>query len=306
MPDGASRLGVNVYCWGQTAQNLLLTECLAPAAQQLRDEFGFARFWFDRFDARGPHIIALFTLPRGAAPPATVRLASRLEGFFAAHPERGEVSDESVEKRHLSVRGAAYCKVDREPGIAEENSFRFFEPGPADYPLALTRGLPEAEAQAIWDLIDNLSLWAVRQIASDPEHGAVPVAVRWVASWEWTLRRMHPAAEEYWRFHAGSLLFGLPRRLEEDANQVLAALPEAIGERNARTFSRIWNEMEMAEPPWPRLGDLLRLLLAETNPPAVNPWRLPREIVHWTLKQLCLYVSAEIPLVLYAWRRNLS
>ena len=306
MPEPAYYLGANVYCWSQTEQNVLLAESLEPALRGLRSELGTVRFWFDRFDARGPHVVALFALPPGTGPVAEARLRPCLEGFLATHPPAGTVWPEEAEKRHLACRGAYLCSFDRATGLAREGSYALFEHSADGYPYLLTRGLPPRVERRVWQLIDELSLWTVRQLAANPSGAPVRTAVLWLAAFERILRRLHPQPEEYWRFHASTLLFGLPRRLEEDEQQVLASLPSAVGEGNTRTFDALWCEMERQGPCWPPLEKLLACALTEADPPADSPWRLPREIVHWTLKHLCLYVGSEIPLVLYAWNRNLK
>ena len=56
-----SYLGLVAYCWGQEQQDRLLTECLKPAMEEWRSSGLTRRFWFDRFDARGPHVLGLLT-----------------------------------------------------------------------------------------------------------------------------------------------------------------------------------------------------------------------------------------------------
>jgi hypothetical protein len=306
MPESAY-LGVNVYCWSQPEQNFLLVECLEPAVRELCSDFGRTRFWFDRFDARGPHIVTLFTLPPGATGEAEARLRPRLETFLAAHPPSGTVSIEEAEQRHRSCRGAFLSYLDRGPDLVQQGVYTFFEHSPHSYPYLLTRGLrPELE-DSVWDLLHELSLWTILQLATDPAGSPVRIAVLWLAAFERILRRLHPHPEGYWRFHASTLLFGLSKRLQEDERQVLASLPSAVGEKNRKTFDALWHEMERQGPRWLPLEELLAFLLREADSTTLDsPWRLLREIVHWTLKHLCLYVSAEIPLVLYAWQRNLK
>jgi hypothetical protein len=304
--DLFSYVGANVYCWDQEAQNRLLIDCLQPCAEELRRETGFTRFWFDRFDARGPHVVALLTVPLGADLLAADRLEGQLNAFLSTHSRPSTTSLEEVEKRHLSCRGMALCPIDGEPDIAPDNSFRLFTHSSWGYPFRLTRGLPEETAWETWELLDKLSAWTISRLAAVHGGSTSRTAVRWLASFEQILREACSQPEQYWRFHASSLLFGLPKQLEENESRVREALQSAISQQNEQAFSAIWDEEEISGPCWPGLRELLRCVLTEADPPAPLPWRLPREIVHWTLKQLCLYVAAEIPLVLYAWRRNLQ
>jgi hypothetical protein len=306
MPSGlAVYVGANIYCWDQEAQNRVLVDCVQPFVAELRQELGLTRFWFDRFDARGPHVVLLLTVPLGEDLLVAERLGSRLSSFLSAHPPSGKTSVEEAEKRHLSCKGLTLCEVDGEPGLAPENSYRLFTHSAWGYPFRLTRGLPEETAAAAWGLLDELGSWTVSRLAAGPSGSTVRMAVRWLASFEGLLREIHPQPEQYWRFHASTLLFGLPKQLEENEAGVREALRSAVSPGNEQAFSAIWDEESRSGPCWPPLRELLRCVLAEADPPAASPWRLPREIVHWTLKQLCLYVASEIPLVLYAWRRNL-
>jgi hypothetical protein len=301
----AVHVGTNVYCWDQEAQNRLLAECLGPLTEELRQDFGFTRFWFDRFDARGPHIVALFSVPLGADLIVAERLENRLLAYLAIHSRPGATLRKQVETRHESCLGMALCDVDSEPGIADENSYRIFWHSSWGYPYRLTRGLPPNVAAETWELIDELTRWTVAQIAMNPAESPVRKAVLWLASFERLLREMHPDAESYWKFHASTLLFGIPQQLEKDERQVYAGLDSAIRPNNERVFSALWEEDRRSGPCWPPLRDLIECVITQAEPPERSPWRLAREIVHWTLKQLCLYVASEIPLVLYAWRRNL-
>src|SRR5262245_16132099 len=124
--DLVSFVGANVYCWDQEAQNQLLVSCLQPCVEELRRSLGFTRFWFDRFDARGPHVVALLTVPLGADLLAAGHLESRLSTFLSTHSQPSTTGLEEVEKRHLSCKGMTICAIDGEPGIAPNDSFRLF------------------------------------------------------------------------------------------------------------------------------------------------------------------------------------
>lgn len=307
MTTGASSLlGLNAYCWSQTAQNRLLCECVEPAVREIERDAPGLRFWWDRFDAGGPHVVATFTLPAGAAAGAERLLDERLTDFFRRHPQRGTIPIEEAEKRRISCSGQWICEADRRPGLAEEGTHLFFEASGATFPARLTRALPEEEAGAIWELVHELSLWAIEQNRANLDRGAPRTAVRWLASLERSLRQLHLETEAFWRFYAGSLLFGIPKRLAENEPGVLGSLRTAVGRRNEETFAHLWAEEEARGPLWPPMEPFVAALFQQPTPSPSNPWRLPREVVHWTLKQLCLYVRSEIPLILYAWDRNLD
>jgi hypothetical protein len=306
MPESTSHLGVNVYCWGQTEQNLLLVHCLAPFARELMSSLGSSCLWFDRFDARGPHIVAIFTVPTDAALEVETGLRRHLDAFLIDHPPSGAVNMKEAAQRHASCRGAYLSQLDRGSDLAPEGSYAFFRHSDDQYPFTLSTGMPLEVERRIWELLDDLSLWTIRQLAANPSAAPVRTAVLWLALFDQALNRLHPHPEDFWRFHASTLLFGLPRKLEENERQVIESLPAAVGKKNLQTFEEIWRDMERQSPCWPSIDHLLQCILTEAETTADSPWRLPREIVHWTLKHLCLYVASEIPLVLYAWHRNLK
>jgi hypothetical protein len=115
------------------------------------------RSWFDRFDARGPHIAAIVTLPSGAGDAARERLASALDGFFGrppaalhAQPGRGRAAP-PVLSRHGDPRRR------RRAGHPAEGSYLFFGDGQDGYAFWLTRRPPVAVGQTTWVLMDALS-----------------------------------------------------------------------------------------------------------------------------------------------------
>jgi len=305
MVAAAVHLGANVYCWSQPLQNRLLVSCLAPLADELRLELSFARLWFDRFDARGPHVMVVISVPPEAEAFALGRLGTALETFLAAKGAPSGLGADHAEACNLAVRGVALCQLDEAPGLAEEGSYALYGQPASGYPFYLTRGLSDSLAERIWDQVSSLSLWAVAQIAGSAGNPPVRAAIRWLASFEQELRLAHPRPEPYWRFHVGTLLFGLAKRLEDDETQALRSLPGAIGERNRENFARIWHEAKPGDGFCPALPSLVRDLVAAQREAVANPWALPREIVHWTLKQLCVNTRNQIPILLYAWCRNL-
>ncbi|MBV9773856.1 MAG: hypothetical protein JO040_07895, partial [Gemmatimonadetes bacterium] len=106
---------------------------------------------------------------------------------------------------------------------------------------------------------------------------------------------------EFWRHHAKTLLVHLEERLEADEAQVLATLPTVVGERNREVFTRLWDET----PAWPPARRLVEIVLAGDGRTPGQQRALLREINHFTLAQLGQPVMHHIPLILYAWQRNL-
>ena len=315
-------LGMAVYAWGWDDQDRLLAECLGPLARELRQAGLAERFWCDRYDARGPHLFCLLSVPAAAREEVAGRVSSRLDRHLARHPSTTALAAGELETRHRECRGRVQCEADAYPGFAANNSYHLFVHAPRGYPLALGHGL--AEEGELWRLLTDSTLWAIEQLGRQPR----TAAAGWVAAVDRELcaaavapspaRSRSPAlspspeaassssAAAYWRYHATTLILGLAERLETEEEQVLGSLPGAVGERNRDAFARLWAAADGPEPRgWPELRRLVALLrradLAEARRFAIQ-----REIDHFTLKQLGLPVALHVPLVLFAWQRHLA
>lgn len=300
-------LGLNVYHWGARQQDRLLVECLGPVVEECRQEGLVERFWFDRFDARGPHLFILLTLPghdegvEAGEDEVARRVEVRLTSYLTAHPSSEVLSSERLAQLQGDLRGKALCSEDLRPGVAANNSYVLFTHDPQGYPFRLSAGLPfETE---LWRLLDDLARWGIQQIAAHPPGPPLAVAVRWAAGLDAALRAAG-LAEEYWRFHAMTLLLGLEERLAAEEDQVLGSLEGAVGEKNRATFSRLWAEHSPV-PVWPHLSRLVALAAPEADAsPAGRRFQLLRETVHCGWKQLGVPVPLHIPLVLFAWSQS--
>lgn len=294
-------LGLVVYCWGMSEQSRLIASCLAPAVADLRGR-GLRRFWFDRFDARGPHVFALFTVPSERFEQARDLLDERLTAYLADHPCQVEITEEELVDRHRACRGIALCEVDAEEGFAPDNTVRFFEQPGDRYPFNLGRSL--ADPDRLWDLLDGLTGWTIDRLASEP--GAIPTAaaVHWLAALSYILPRHCTVPEAYWHHHAASLIPNLER--PADDAETVRRLTSALGERNEAALAAAW-ESALTEPlPWPDLPRLLDLAAGVDGSKGPGPKELLREIVHVTLKQLGVPIKLQRPLLLYGWKRTLA
>lgn len=290
-------LAVNVYHWGSAPQHRLLADCLGPAARELQGEGLLDRFWFTRFDTRGPHVCALFTPPAGRDAELRARLGAHLDAYLGAHPSTEIVSDEEIERRHAECRGKQLCVIDDEPGFAANNTYLMAPHPPDGYPFQLGYGVA-AEGE-LWRLVQELALWAIEQLQAGT---ATAGAVRWIAAVDRELLRAGANPAEFWRHHATTLLVYLEERLEADEAQVLATLPTVVGERNRAVFDRLWSG---DTPGMPDAGRLVDIVLAGDGRTPLQQRRLLREVNHCALAQLGQPVLHHIPLVLYAWQRNL-
>jgi hypothetical protein len=292
-------LGANVYYWGDEAQGRFLVEQVAPLARCLLAEGAAESFWFDSFDARGPHLMLLFTPGAVAAPALRERLRRELEWRLAAQPSGAALERAALEERHRQCRGKELCVADTRPGLADNDSVVLFD-HPADgYPFSHARGL--AGAGELWRGVSQVVLWALdRRAVGD----AAPAAVRWTAAVDAALAAAGLAGEAYWRHHATTLVMPLAGRLAADEAAVLSAVPGVVGERNREPFAQLWQQVAAGGWDGPPVGRIVALAGAAGD--GHRRWSLLREIVHTTLGQLGLPVRLHLPLVFYAWQRNLS
>lgn len=292
-------LACNVHHWGRRSEDRLLAECLAPAVRELRGDGLLERFWFQRFDARGPHLFLLLGTAPGRADELRERLGPRLEAWLAAHPSEETLSDEELRTRHDQCRGKQLTILDVDPGFAPNNTLRWAPHPPRGYPLAIAEGVGDFDG--LWRLLSGVAEWSMGRLAEGPG-----VAVRWTAAMDAELRRAWPAADGYWRYHASTLLLGLDERLDADEAGVLDALPRILGARNAAMFGPVWDAAEGGEAVWEPLPDLLRIVFADDGRMMQERLHLLREINHSVLGQLGQTVAARLPLVLFAWMRGLA
>jgi hypothetical protein len=299
-------LGMAVYIWGPRHQDRLMLECLAPAVAQLRQQGLVSGFLVDRYDARGPHLFAVLIVPSEAAPEIADQLAARLEEHLTAHPSSEILTPKQLARRHAATRQRQQCEVDKRPGFAANNSFEIFEHPAHGYPFQLSATLArEEDKEDLWDLLADLTLWTIGQLAVQPGSPAMATGLRWVASVARELRLSGVPPADYWRHHAVTLLPDLfSGRGPDDETTMLSALAVDIGVRNP-VFARAWQETAETGPVWPRLPGMVRLIL-DGHPGLASPWPLLREIDHTVLKQLGLPTALQIPMVLYAWRQSAS
>lgn len=289
-----------MYYWGMEAQNRLLVEGLGPGLEELRASGALRRFWFDRYDARGPHLFVLL-LPHSDAEDEVRRaLGHRLDTYLADHPSTEELTREALEQRHAECRGAVQGEADALPGLADNNTY-LLRPHPSEgYPFHLSQHLPGHEE--IWDLAGDLSRWVIGRLDAQP-YRPVPEAIRFALALDRQLERAGADPWAYWQYHASSLLPGLAARLRAGDPGLLDRLPELLGDSNLELFSRLWQRFERDPIPWQPLPSLLELTLAPEPGSTAGSgisWRLQREIDHALFKGLGLPVAQHIPLALFA------
>lgn len=295
---GTSCFALNVYHWDWGAQDRLLARCLGPAARALWDAGRLTRFWHYRFDVRGPHVGVILGAPAEAADEACAGLRARLDAYLAAFPCTAVPAPGELQTRHDACR-ATLCAMDREPGLAPNNSVRIASHPPDGYFLHQAAGV--ADADALWALLGELAFWTIGLVAA----GTRGAAVRWIAAVDGALRRTGAPAEACWRHYAGSLLLGMDDRLRADAEAASGTVARLVGERNRAALSRVWAEVEDA-PPWPGTDRLVARVMADDGRSLADRCRLLRTINHSVLAQLGQPAELRIPLVLYAWLRSVQ
>jgi hypothetical protein len=284
-------LALNVYCWGDAEQDRLLTGCLGPAVRELWDEGKLTRFWTHRFDARGPHVMALLGAPAAARDEVRQRLSARLASYLDASPGGAHLSEDELRARHDACRGGTLCSLDALEGMAPNRSYAF-----ADEPLAV---FPFSHARTDEEglLLGELALWCIERLAAGT---AARDAVRWAAALDLALERAGAGPAGLWRFYASTLFPALSARIMEDDEEVAASLARRVGGRNQELFEAAWSRADA--PAWPGIGRLAAIAAAHD---AEGRWRFTRSLAHAVLAQLGLPVMHRIPLVVHAWLRRL-
>lgn len=291
-------LGLNVYLWGAQHQDRMLVSCMAPTVQDLKSQKLVEVFWFDRFDARGPHLFMLLTVVPGALATVRERLATEIGAYLMEHPSTEVLPEEELATRHAETRGKALCAQDEIPGTADNNSYVFFEQNRSGYPFWLNI------REEVWALVGDLTAWSIRQLSVLSVGPPLAAAVRWMAGLELTLRSTG-VAPQYWRYHAGTLLIGLEEWIAQSEEGVSLAFLERLAKsKNRDTFSRLWSDVEANGTPWPPIGQMAELAIREDSSRPLHRFSLLREIVHVALKQLGVPVKLHIPLVLFSWLQS--
>jgi hypothetical protein len=292
-----THLALHVYFWGDAETSRLLTDCLGPAARELRDQGLLDRFWFTVFDTRGPHVIAILTSPDAAADEVRRHIGARLDRYLAEHPSTAPLTAEEIDRRHAECRGKRLSAIDDEPGFAPNNSYRMAAHPSDGYPFRRSAEL--AARDELWRRVQDVTFWAIDQRRARTSTAG---AVRWIAWMDHALARAGTDPAEFWRYHAQTLLVYLEERLRGDEAAVLATLPGAVGERNRAVFDRVWDDPSLP----PDCQRLVEIVLADDGRTAGEKQALLREVNHFTLAQLGQPVLYHIPLILYAWQRNLQ
>lgn len=290
-------IGASVYLWDRTGQSRFAVDVLAPLVQELAAAGIDPLIWFDRFDARGPHVFAILAVDGRHAGHAEELLERWTSTFLEGRQGDACLVPETLERLHAACRGKELCEPDREPGIAEQNSFRMFGHPLDDYPFHLTGGL--AAGRPVWRCVHRLTLWAIARLAENPSKARAEAAIRWLSSLDHRLSEAGQG-ERYWHFHLTTLMPKLDELVENVGPALLTDMEKRVGEANREIFDRIWCA--------PEKGAYLAVqhdLMQELGAlPESRRWPVLREINHVLLKQLALVVPLQLPLVLFFWLKD--
>jgi hypothetical protein len=300
-PDSGQTVyfGANIYYWGTAEQNYLLVQGVRAWARNAQEK-GLARhFWYFRFDTRGPHLFLLFATTVQAEPLLRQYLEMQIAKFLKNRPSAEPLSQEEIEKRHKECRGKAFNIADFEQGFAANNSFAAFRHDSMHYPLNFTNGMPLADE--LWRRLDNIAFWAIDQLDNDP----AMKAIRWLAAVDQALHRGGFPAEAYWRFHACTLLLPLRERLAANEADVLAMVPRLVSDNNRRVFSDAWEQVALGNFAGVDADALVALTMRDPGRTLEQRFLLLREINHAVMAQLGQWVKFQIPIIVYAWSRNI-
>ncbi|HWM90077.1 MAG TPA: lantibiotic dehydratase C-terminal domain-containing protein [Thermoanaerobaculia bacterium] len=297
-------LALVVYQWGDHEQDQLLANCIGPASQYLWSSELIDKFWFDRFDARGPHIYLLFGVTPTNRRAVEDQLTTRLNKYLAVNPSTIYLSPEKLEEIHRACQGKALCEADRLPGMAANNTYCFFDHPEHGYPLNLTR--PGAGIDELQSCFTDLSKWSAGELIhrnGAPIHGS---ALRLIHAVDRELRHDPEWAFRFWRYAASTLIHMLRDDRFMVAETCLMSLPPWIGHRNIENFSMTWDLLAHSEDLFQTLPSLVALARREVDGQRFSEFALLREAIHCGLAQLGLPVRLRAPLLLFAMLRSIG
>jgi len=300
-------LGLNVYLWERQEQNRFLISCWKPALHQLRQAVENVFAWYERFDARGPHIFAVLGTPGGELSAAADLLQAHIERFLAERQPSQALDPDALAELHADCRGKALWPADRRDGLATDRSFILQRHTGSGCPFSYWQPFDDATRWEIERLVNRSTEWALARLPADRDAN-VQAAVSWCADFDQHLgKHVGPSrAAEYWRHHAGTLVRGLEQRWQDDSDEVRRSLPGLIKPSSAAAFGRLWHDAEsVAKDTSQSMGTMVRTIV-ENAPRQSVAWHAFREIHHSTLKQLGLFVRFHLPIIFFAWNRNLG
>lgn len=289
-----SYLGVNIYC-SDAEQKRLLLNGLRPWGLETRSHGISDFFWYRCFDARGPHIFALFCGAVTLRCFLENRIGSFLQGCGAG------LSMAEVHRRHRQCLGKTLCAPDRQAGFADNNSFVFFDHKVNDYPTSLTDDL--VYGARLRQCLDAFSFWSLECV--EKNEGSV-AAIQWMASVDRSLHRCGIAPASYWRFHAEKLL-PVIARIASNPEWRRKWLQCAITDRNRRLLSHHWHPIRPRSAM--ESGHTERAVNVIIEDPRRDlPGKLEclYELSEMVLHQLFQPLSRQTVLVLYAWEHSLA
>jgi len=297
IPDSVC-VGANVYYWGVDEQAGLLREGVRTWAREARQRQLAHTFWYVLYDARGPHVTLFFHTEPGKEEILIEFLERRISDFLQQSPSGTALAEADLVQRHRACRGRTMCAGDHTAGLAQNNSYLVFSQVANESLLDIARG--SKNRNRFWNCMDRLAFWTLDSREASP----VPGAVLWIAAVDYALHGLGICAAEYWHYHATTLLLGLDERFPSSSSAAASWLRNAVGAKNITLFSAQWNATA-ADGMGFNVKELLEMIQQDFGPSPSEQYSTLREINHVVLSRLGLWTKFEIPLVLYAWQRNL-
>lgn len=300
-----NRVALVIYRWSAEAQDRVLVDCLEPKLRALRMHGHVGTFWFDRFDARGPHVTLLFSLPVATRDAMLAELGNDLACYLSAHPDEEAWADEQVVERHEGCLGKTLCEADRLTGLAARDTFLLTDHASTEYPWSLTRNHgPEG---AFWLRVEEMCWWSLQQLKAYPRStgGRHGLALQFVHAVDQVIRRDGSWRVGFWRYSAARLFHFLDNERFDDAAFCIRSFPPWVGEANMRSFKEAWLSLEGGSPPFAGLDELVRRSQKEVDRSRMSEFGLLREVVHGCLAQLGVPTRLRATLFVFAWHAAL-
>lgn len=292
------RLACNLYLWSRDAQDRFLQDFLAPIVHDWITAQVIDGFFFDRFDARGPHLFFILSLDKRHLGLVESELKTLLDASLGtAKPQTPPLTQDELEERHRACRGKALCALDRLDGFAPQGSYEVFLHPLWGYPFAHGKHLDDDASLppgSPWRDWTEITLWAIELLGSP----LLAQTLEWLTAVD---RCMTPEqAADFWRHALHRLLPDLPM-LNHLESVDPSMVKRFVGEEGFALLGRLWGADRI------RVPDPTHLVAAGLLPsPRGQGWELLREIVFVTLKQLGIKIRRQARIYAFALDRRLE
>ncbi len=298
------RLGCTLYLWSPDEQDRFLRDALGPFTHRVLDSGLVSGFWFDRFDARGPHVFFVLTTRENTVGPLEREVRNLLEGWLETPPSKPPLSLSDLEALHVACRGKTLCAADRLDGFATHSSFEIFSHPISGYPFSLGRYFGEvldadAPDESPWRAWTETAFWTIGLLGKP----VLAPVMRWLAAIDQLMD--DEQAADFWRYSLRCLLPELPM-LESLDKVDTAMLERFISDKNLPVLRDLW-DIDLHYTASSELADPTALVRAGLAPALdAHRWKFLREVVFVTLKQMRIRIRRQAQLYAFALDRRLK